>query len=152
MDFSTAAYVHAGFLLILGLLYLWWAGQMSEGDNGDGARGGDKKRSSIINLRSILILFAFGYIALAHWALIVGLGNTLFLVNQAPCENVLANYTVDNASIMNAYVDTCATRPVPATNERLYTTFLWFVYLEAFGLFWAAAAWFVQRILRWRPL
>lgn len=133
MDFVSNAYTLAAFLVVFSLLYFWIAARLSEAN---------AKIFSMPLIRFLLLTFAVVFLFLAQLNLWVGTGNTLFLTNQAACENVVANATITGNLTVYEYADSCASRVIPSTNERMYVVLgyvfaIQLIFLVLFFLFWA---------------
>lgn len=105
MMFVTAAFVLAVFCFLFGGLAAW-AGNKSGGF-----------------ARSILFVYAATFIFLSLFSVLAGVGFSVELTNQAPCENIVSSTNTTNNITAYTYVDSCAGRSVPATIERLYQAF-----------------------------
>lgn len=140
-DFTSTAYMFAAFLTLYGVMFLYIASKTADNSN-------DKQ--SVWHWRSVFFIFGFAYLALAHWTFLIGLGNTLYLTNLAPCQQLLSNSTdVNSTFTVYTFVDSCATREVPKANERLYVIFTYTIFLEAWMVFLGALGLVVRKVLRW---
>lgn len=144
MDFIASGYVLAGFLTLYGIVFLWLSQQ--EAPNAD--LGGKKK---ILNLSRAMYIFGFFYLLLAFGNVFVATGNTLFLTNQAPCENLVHNSTYNYTSNVTTYqyYDSCENREVPKTNERLYVVLGWVMGLNLIAVIAGFFVLIVRWLMRW---
>lgn len=118
MSFVVSAFTLAAFCFVFGFLAAW-AGYRSNGI-----------------ARALLLVFSVSYVFLSLFSVLVGVGFSIELTNQAPCENLLNN-TITNyhnsthGSHSHAnhtdtyyyYVDSCADRTTPESVERLYQAY-----------------------------
>lgn len=109
MTFVTAAFTLAFFCFCFGALAAW-----------AGNRSGSLPRA-------ILSTYAAAFLFLSLFSVLVGVGFSIELTNQAPCENVI-NTTcttchAQNDTTVYTWVDSCAGRETPESIERLYQAY-----------------------------
>lgn len=110
MSFVVSAFTLAGFCVMFGFLSLW-SGYKSGGFS-----------------RSILLIFAAAFFFLSLFAVLVGLGFSVELTNQAPCENVVNTSFYNGSVTAYTWVDSCASRNAPESIERLYQAYAYVMY------------------------
>lgn len=105
MTFVTAAFLLGAFCFLFGFVAAW-GGYRSDGVS-----------------RALLISFAVAFFFLSAFSVLVGVGFSVELTNQAPCENVINNTVTTNDTVVYSYVDSCAGRETPESIERLYQAY-----------------------------
>lgn len=110
MAFSALAYAVALFVTVYGVIFLWLSYNEQMG-----------------SVKTFLTVLGSSYIVLAHFAVLVALGNGLAYTNQAPCENVVNSSTYNDGANTTAYtyVDSCTGRSVPESSDILVSSFIY---------------------------
>lgn len=136
MSFEASTYVYAGFLIVFGVLCLWYSRQA-------------KSNNDIISFRTVLIVFGFFQIAVAYFAVLTGVAFSLEYSNQAECRPVISNTTVNGAVTSYEYVDSCDNRTIPSTLGRLFNVFTWVIWGGLALLFFGSLVILAKWVARW---
>ncbi len=131
----------AAFLIVYGILFLWISTREQLVDT---------KSTRLLTWQRVFMIFGFFYLLLAFTNVVVAQGNTLFLANQAPCENLVVNSTdVTQSLTLYEYQDSCLNREVPRTAEILYVILVWTVFLNFVSVTIGLVALLAGALLRW---
>lgn len=147
MSFFVGVYLVAAFLVIVGILALWlgWKERQAE-------LRIQGTKLSLLRGTTVLVIFGFFYLGMAHMTVLAGNGLVIMEGNLAPCENVVANTTTTNNTTTYAYKDSCETRTIPSVVERAYKVYTTTILIDAVSVlvfamyaslrfFWKATEW-----------
>lgn len=127
------------FLLLYAVIYFFVSGYVSNGN-----------KNLIKDPGVYFKVFGFLFACMSLVFFVIGLGQSVAFVNQAPCENVVNTTISVNSSLTTyTYVDSCVDRDVPKSLERLYIITSYLLYLQIIFLIIALFVAIIGVIHRW---